>query len=168
MWDLGGQVRFLLAAEGKKVRAVSKVSSSEFEGLLVGEWIHVPQSRLAVFPTSSRRKVGLSCQSDHCWMRKGFFLVFVHLFFRHAQISFPVKGFWELLYFWMYLFYFFSNPYKYQRESYGEEKTCCHSTSMYNTSYSWCENSYEVSCSNNDYKLDYTSIENYDMVITLS
>ena len=52
---------------------IPKVSDSylcEFEGLLVGEWDSVLLSRYLVFPTSSRKAVGLSNPSGHCWMRK--------------------------------------------------------------------------------------------------
>ena len=75
-------------------------------------------SRYVVFPTSNRREVVLSSPSNHCWMRQSFSLALVSLPYRHVRLLLLVRGFWELLHFWIYfilfsfflIFYFLLNP----------------------------------------------------------
>ena len=52
-------------------------------------------------------KMSLFSLSGTAEARMAFFLVPVSLFFRNAQISLPIRGFWELLHFWIYSISFF-------------------------------------------------------------
>ena len=110
---LGWRVRCLIPAESKKVRLVTKVSSSEFKGLLVGEWVSVPLSGHVVFPTNSKREVGLSSPSDPCQISKSFFFVQVRLFsimHRFHYLSGVSGNYHSIEFILFYLYSYFLTP----------------------------------------------------------
>ena len=76
--------------------------------LLVVEWAKVSLSSHMVFPTSNKREIVFFPAQEVTveWDRVSF-LVPINLSFRHARFSLPVRGFCEVLHFWIYFISFF-------------------------------------------------------------
>ena len=64
-------------------------------------------STVLLFILQPAIEVGLSSTKGYCWMRKSLFHVPISLFFMHVQTSLPVRGFWELLHFWIFFIFIF-------------------------------------------------------------